>query len=258
MSTKFQRDQGFRDGAVVSLSGGIDSATALGVAISRYGVENVIPVAFHYGQKHDAELMHAQAVAKWYGLGDEFQIIELPQIFGGAGSTLIDTDSQVQMMGTYEELKDKFNSQPTVVPNRNMNFIAMLITVAWTHKLNTVVLGVHATDAGENHYPDCKASFIGAMNAAVEIGSEGRINLWAPFEHSSKGDIVYEASELGVPAQLTMSCYNGMDPACGQCATCHERLAAFSEAEYKDPIIYVDDVNVNGYPDYPVPEEFVE
>jgi 7-cyano-7-deazaguanine synthase len=143
-------------------------------------------------------------------------------------------------MGSYEELAKKYGGQPTVVPNRNMNFIAQLITVAWVNKCNTVMLGVHATDAGENHYPDCKETFIGAMNAAAEIGTEGRVSIWAPFARSSKGDIVREAASLKVPAHLTMSCYNGQEPACGRCATCHERLIAFRDAGYVDPIKYAE------------------
>lgn len=224
------------DGAVVAFSGGIDSTTVLCEAIKRYGKENVIAVSFFYGQKHRIELYQAKDICEV--LGVEHMNVELPMIFKGAGSTLMDDDSQLQMMGSYEELEKKYGAQPTVVPNRNMHIVASCITIALTRGLNRVMLGVHGTDAAHYHYPDCTPAFIGAMAAACEIGNSGQVQLEAPYNTWSKGQIVKRAAELNVPAGLTQSCYSGVRPQCGLCATCHERQIAFKEAGYIDPAPY--------------------
>lgn len=223
------------DGCVVSLSGGMDSATLLGEQVLKWGAGNIRAIAFNYGQRHSNELMHAQAVANFYSV--EFDLIGLPNIFSGGKSSLMG-DTDVEAIGTYKELADRHGSQPTVVPNRNMNFIAMMVTFALVQGKGHVVLGAHAGDANNFHYPDCRAAFNGAMAAAIEIATEGQISLEVPFNFMSKGDIVVRAAEIHAPLSLTMSCYKGLDPACGECATCHERVGAFIEAGYQDPIEY--------------------
>lgn len=224
------------DGAIVSVSGGVDSTTVLAEAVHRYGRKNVYAVSFFYGQKHSVELEAALAVANYYRVQHEY--INLPNIFAGAGSTLVDQDTNVEVMDSYENLAKKHGAQPTVVPNRNMNFIAMCLTYALTKGVNRVMLGVHATDSGANHYPDCSAEFIGAMQAAAEIGNSGQVKLEAPLVHITKGEVVLRAVELKVPLHLTYSCYKGEALACGKCATCHERLDAFAFAGFADPAEY--------------------
>lgn len=225
-----------RPGAVVGFSGGIDSTVVLAEAVRRYGRKNVLAASFSYGQKHAIELEQAEAICEWYGV--EHVHIELPKIFKGAGSTLMDDDSPLQMMGSYAELEKKYGAQPTVVPNRNMNIIANCITLAIVHGLDRVMLGVHGTDSANYHYPDCTPMFIGAMMAACEIGNSSQVQLEAPFNTWSKTDIVAYGAELKVPAHLTQSCYSGVRPACGKCATCHERIEAFTGAGFVDPIDY--------------------
>jgi hypothetical protein len=119
-----------------------------------------------------------------------------------------------------------------------MHIISSCITIALTRGLDRVMLGVHGTDAANYHYPDCTPAFIGAMAAACEIGNSGQVQLEAPFNTWSKGDIVAYAAELKAPAALTQSCYSGVRPQCGKCATCHERIAAFTEAGFIDPAPY--------------------
>lgn len=229
-----------RDGAIVAFSGGIDSTTVLAEAIDRYTSKNVVAVSFDYGQKHKIELDQAQLIAKHYHV--THVIVDLPRIFSGAGSTLIDDDAEVETMGSYDELNKRYGAQPTVVPNRNMNIIANCVTVSLTYGLNRVMLGVHGTDSENYHYPDCTPMFIGAMSAAVEIGNSGNVRLEAPFNTWSKTEIIRRAAELDVPAELTQSCYRGERPQCGQCATCHERIIAFGEAKFVDPVEYASSV----------------
>ena len=195
------------------------------------------------------ELEHAKEVADWEEVA--FETIHLPDIFAGAGSSLM-KDQDVEIIGNYQELAARFGSQPTVVPNRNMNFISMMTTYALTHDVGHIYLGAHAGDAAAYHYPDCRPAFTGAMAAAIEIATEGAVLLEAPFNYMSKGEIVSKAAELQSPLQLTMSCYNGQEPACGKCATCIERLHAFEEAGYQDPIRYVNNVQLTDHSKFPL------
>src|SRR5690606_34553449 len=112
--------------------------------------------------KHAIELEQAKEICEVMGI--KHSIIELPQIFAGFGSTLIDTRVDVETMNTYADLAKAYGAQPTVVPNRNMNFIAQAVTIALTKGLGRVILGVHAGDAANYHYPDCTPEFIGAMS----------------------------------------------------------------------------------------------
>lgn len=225
------------DGAVVLLSGGIDSTTVLAEAYRKYGSQKVFAISFDYGQKHRIELDQAREIAMWYNV--PWSLLKLPQIFAGAGSTLVDDDAPVEHVGTYAELAERFGSQPTVVPNRNMVLLSLAVTYAITHHVGRVMIGAHAGDAANYHYPDCRPAFNGAMSAAIEIATEGAIELVAPFNFASKGQLIQRAAFLKIPAHLTQSCYNGARPACGTCATCHERIAAFVDAGYRDPIAYV-------------------
>lgn len=225
-----------RDGAVVSLSGGMDSTTLLKWAIDKYGKGNVHAVLFNYGQKHKTELDQAMLICAW--LEVSFDLLQLPLIFAGAGSTLVDASTQVEIVGSYEELAARYGSQPTVVPNRNMNFLAMATTIALTKGLNRVLIGAHAGDAANYHYPDCRPAFNGAMAAAIDLATEGQVSLEAPFNWMDKGEIVSLAYRILAPLELSQSCYNGRRPACGKCATCLERINAFNEAGFYDPIDY--------------------
>lgn len=234
-----------RAGAVVAFSGGVDSTTVLFEAIKRYGKENVFAVSFHYGQKHSKELEMAALIADQAGV--HWELVELPKIFGGTGSTLIDELQNVQMMDSYAELQKKEGAQPTVVAQRNMNIIAVCGTLAEVHGVNRVMLGVHGTDSANFHYPDCTPEFIGAMAAAMWVSSEYRVHLEAPFNNWSKGQIVAHAATIGAPLHLTQSCYTGVRPQCGQCATCHERIEAFQEAGFIDPAKYAIEVAWSGF-----------
>lgn len=245
-----------RDGAVVAFSGGLDSTTVLYEAIDRYGSDNVIAASFYYGQKHSRELEQAAIITDKAGV--VWEMIELPKIFGGAGSTLIDGNEDVQVMGSYDELHKQHGSQPTVVPNRNMNIIAMCLTLALTRGVNRVMLGVHGTDSTNFHYPDCTPMFIGAMNAAAWIGNEYAVQIEAPYNTWSKADIVVRAAELQAPLHATQSCYLGLRPQCGECATCHERIEAFKIAGYIDAAEYVIEPDWNDDEVFPSPASWVQ
>ncbi len=240
-----QGEKKYRAGAIVALSGGLDSTSALAWAHYIWEAENVFSVAFSYGQKHSVELESAKRVAKFYGRN--LIIIEMPKtIFKGAGSALIEEDIPIELGDDYEGFHSRYGAQPTVVPGRNLNFIAMCASIAEVCGVDRVVLGVHSGDSGRWHYPDCSAAFIAAAHLAVHIGSDFQVSVEAPFVNSSKASIIQEAAIRQAPLHLTHSCYLGKRPACGKCSTCLERIDAFNIAGYKDPIEYTP-----GIPDWP-------
>ena len=101
-----------------------------------------------------------------------------------------------------------------------------------------VYLGAHADDAAGDAYPDCSPAFTDAMADAMRIGTYGNVMLEAPFVNDTKAGVVACGLERGVPYELTWSCYEGGDIACGTCGTCLDRIAAFHANGAEDPIRY--------------------
>lgn len=218
---------------LVLLSGGIDSTTLLGLAKNE--CDEVLAISFLYGQKHKVELQSAKNVALYYKVKQT--VVNLPDIFKGGNSALMDGDVEIPHK-TYAEQDD--GPVSTVVPFRNANLISVATTIAIVNNCDVLYVGVHADDSLNWAYPDCSPEFIGAMSNAVYVGSYNRVRLKAPFVFMQKKDIVKLGLELEVPYQLTHSCYEGVKPACGVCATCRDRKQAFLDNGVNDPIEYVE------------------
>lgn len=228
--------------AVVILSGGLDSTTALGIAVEEHGKENVKTISVEYGQKHLIELECAYWISRFYGV-ENFRVTPPEILFRGG---VLTTSAEIQDM-RYDDLPDGQMS-PTYVPFRNGNLISMATAYADSllqqPEINPrggealLYCGMHAEDAAGFAYADCTPEFLGAMAAAVHIGSYGRVRLHALFQHATKAEIIKWGMENNVPFHLTHSCYRGLRPACGACSTCHARLEAFTEAGYADPLPY--------------------
>lgn len=218
---------------IVLLSGGMDSATALGLALE--DKSNVAALSIKYGSVHEeAEGNAARMVAEFYGL--PLQTYNLPSsIFSGGTSSLMGMTAIPD-----EEYHDPAKETPstTVVPFRNANFLSIATALAEARGYDEVWMAVHATDHGGWAYPDCSPEFIGSMQAAVYIGTLRKVRLIAPFISMTKGEIVSAGMKLGVPYHLTWSCYRGGKVACGNCPTCRERRKAFYDAGEVDPIEY--------------------
>lgn len=234
--------------AIVSLSGGRDSATCLGLAVERYGAENVFAMGFEYGSTHPQELERAQKIADYYGV--PYQIVKInPEIFKGSTCTmLVGSTKEIQKGKTYEEiLAEKEGKVDTYVPFRNGLFSAYVAARAESivQQFNedvVVMLGQHADDSGyyidENGvehlddtkaaYPDCSVSFVRAFEKVVEISSVGRVHYEAPFVKCHKWELIKCGLELKkpVPYELCLSCYDpitkddGTTEECMECATC--------------------------------------
>jgi 7-cyano-7-deazaguanine synthase len=187
-----------------------------------------------YGQKHSKESKAAEAVAARLGLGS-FEMIDLAdELFKGAGSSLIDSTSDVPH-GPYPESDGPVS---TYVPFRNGTFISIATAHALKLGAETVYFGAHAEDALHWAYPDCTPEFLGAMKNAVWVGTYHKVRLITPLEWLNKADIVALGNKLAAPFELTWSCYQGDKKACGKCATCLSRLAAFKANKLDDPIPY--------------------
>lgn len=221
--------------AAVLFSGGMDSTTVLYQAMAD-GAKEVLAITFNYGSKHAAREIAAadDIMQRVLDMVPSVHIIlKLPNIFGGGKSALMgDVDMPV---GGYNHEGESV----TVVPFRNANLISAAVTLAEVAKFSKLYVGMHATDYGNWAYPDCTPEFLGAMANAIYVGTMGRVRLVFPLIWMTKAEVVTRGALLSVPFSLTWSCYEGGHRHCGRCPTCLERMNAFVEAGYKDPVTYV-------------------
>jgi len=223
--------------AVCLVSGGLDSATCLAMAIrDRFECD---ALSFDYGQRHSEELNAAKRVTDSMGVREhKIFRIDLRQFGGSALTDAIDVPKGRKM----EEMGEGI--PVTYVPARNTVFLALALAWAEVIEAADIFLGVNAVDY--SGYPDCRPEYIEAYErmanlatrASVEEGVKIRIR--TPLIHMTKAEIVKKALELGVDVGLTHSCYDppGDGRACGRCDSCLLRRKGFAEAGEKDPIIY--------------------
>lgn len=214
--------------AVVLLSGGLDSATAAAQAIAD-GYE-LIALSLHYGQRHDRELVAAKQVAEHLGI-KEHHIVEVNLAQWG-GSALTDQAVDVPTDGVKPGI-----IPVTYVPGRNTVFLAIALSLAEAKGAEAIYLGINAVDY--SGYPDCRPDYLEAVQYLATLSSKAGLEgnaprLVAPLVKDSKVDIVHRALRLGVPIQLTWSCYQGDDEPCGLCDSCRIRDRALIEAGQPD------------------------
>ncbi|MFM7846842.1 MAG: 7-cyano-7-deazaguanine synthase QueC [Planctomycetota bacterium] len=223
--------------AVVLLSGGLDSATAL--ALAQQAGFRPYALSFRYGQRHAVELQAATAIARQAAVARHVILdIDLRQ-FGGSALT---ADIAVPKHDRAEEIE--LGIPVTYVPARNTIFLSMALAWAETLNCGDIFIGVNALDY--SGYPDCRPEFIEAFetlaNRATKAAVEGtqRVTIHAPLIHWSKAEIIRRGTELGVDYSLTTSCYDPSDQglACGHCDSCLLRRKGFSEAGIPDPTRY--------------------
>lgn len=217
--------------AVILVSGGMDSATAVYEAIDR-GFE---PYLLHtsYGQRTESkEHECATALADEVEAGD-FLHVETGHLSQIGESSLTDDEIEVS-----EADLESDEVPASYVPFRNANLLSMAVSYAEANDCSAVFIGAHSEDF--SGYPDCRPVFFDAFQSVIDAGTkeETNIQLVAPFVDWSKTDIVERGLELGVPFEITWSCYREEAPACGTCDACAFRLQAFQNAEGRDPIEY--------------------
>lgn len=224
--------------ALVLSSGGVDSSTCLALAVEKFGAENVVALSLFYGQKHDKELQAASAVAKHYKV--RHIQLDLQPIFQYSDCSLLSGSDKEIPHESYAEQLSETDGSPvsTYVPFRNGLFISAAASIALSCDCSVIYYGAHSDDATGNAYPDCSDDFNRAMNEAVWQGSGKQLHLEAPFVNSTKAEVVACGLRLGVPYELTWSCYEGGELPCGECGTCLDRIEAFRKNDVQDPLVY--------------------
>ena len=223
--------------AVVLLSGGLDSATALAVA-QEMGFKTRT-LSFNYNQRHKIELECARSLSAISGSTHHWEVKF--DTFGG--SALNDPSIPVPKARSMDEMTESI--PVTYVPGRNTIFLSFALSYAEVIDANAIFTGVNAVDY--SGYPDCRPEFIAAFQNLANLATKktvegGSIEIHAPLIELTKVEIVQLGTKLGVDYSLTSSCY---DPdhhgrACGKCDSCLIRKAAFEEAGVPDPTIYVE------------------
>ena len=222
--------------ALVLFSGGLDSTTALAMAIEKYGKENVVALSISYGQKHIKEIEASNKIATYYGV--EHIYLDLSKIFEFSNCSLLEKNHLDIPEGEYAKQLENEKTLSTYVPFRNGLFLSSAAAIALSKDCDIIYYGAHADDAALNAYPDCSKEFTDAINSAIYLGSGNKVKVFGPFVKMTKADIVKKGLELKVPYNLTWSCYEGHDKACGKCGTCLDRIKAFKANGIKDPIEY--------------------
>jgi len=220
-----------RGGAVVLLSGGMDSATAAHLA--RDAGHDLYLLHASYGQDTEAvEFDHARRQAEHLEATD-FLHVETEHLARIGASSLTDEDIEI---GDADLDSDEIPA--SYVPFRNANLLSMAVSHAEANDCAAVYVGAHSEDY--SGYPDCRPEFFEAFRSVVDVGTrpETEIDLRAPFVDASKTEIVERGLDLGVPYGDTWSCYRNEPPACGTCDACAFRLQAFQRAGVEDPIEY--------------------
>jgi len=217
--------------AVVLLSGGLDSATTLAVAVER-GLK-CHTLALDYGQRHRAELDAAEAVSTAMGAVSHRSVSSDLRAIGGSALT---DDIEVPEAGAA-------GIPVTYVPARNTVMLSIALGLAETLDADEIHIGVNAVDY--SGYPDCRPQFIAAFQdlarVATKRGVEGKsVEIITPLIHLTKAEIIGLGTELGVDYGMTVSCYraDAQGRACGRCDSCAIRRAGFSDAGLPDPTRY--------------------
>ncbi len=212
--------------AVVLLSGGLDSTTTLYFAKSRgWKVESLI---FSYGQKHSKEVKKAKAIAEKTKTPYTIIKIELPW----GGSSLTDKDKEIPPGKIGRK-----GIPSTYVPGRNTIFLAYAFSFCEAKKIPVIFIGANAVDF--SGYPDCRPNYYKAFNRLLAYASVVGVRIETPLIKKSKKDIVLLGHKLGVPFEMTWSCYRGGRHPCGVCDSCRLRAKGFKEAGIIDPLVEV-------------------
>ena len=222
--------------AVILLSGGLDSATVLAIAIA--DGFRCHALSFRYGQRHEQEIACAVDLARAHGVIEHVVLdIDLAQ-FGGSALT---ADLEVPKHSDAGEIGE--GVPLTYVPARNTIFLSFGLAFAETRKAGHIFIGVNALDY--SGYPDCRPEFIEAFQAVARLGTRagqedpGGVHIEAPLINMGKAEIIRRGGELGVDYSMTRSCYDPVGPlACGHCDACLLRKKGFDGNGLQDPIAY--------------------
>lgn len=215
--------------SVIIVSGGLDSITLL----YEKADEIALGISFDYGQNHSKnEIPLAEYHCKQLGISH----ITIPLKFMNEyfNSSLLNGADAIPE-GHYEDN----NMKSTVVPFRNGIMLSIAAGIAESYELKHVLIANHGGDHAI--YPDCRSTFIQAINQAIQAGTYVNVTVEAPYTDATKTEIVRRGAALGIDYSKTWSCYKGGKKHCGKCGTCVERKEAFRDAGVPDPTEYLDE-----------------
>lgn len=225
-------------GAIVILSGGMDSTIAMRLAVEKYGAENISSLSFNYGQKQLIELERAKQSSLLLNVHHE--IAEIPFLHKCAMGVSANVDPNIEMPTIEDVLGDP--APKTEVPYRNMLLLTHAVMFAQCRNTETIICGLQIHD--NYSYWDTTTSFLNAMNQVIQLNRKFKPTIIAPFSDLSKTDEINLLLDLDNNVDLlqyTLTCYNPSDgKSCGNCPSCSERLKAFENLKIKDPIAYVE------------------
>lgn len=221
-----------RPRAVVSLSGGMDSAVCLSLAAREY---DVYALHFSYGQRTEQkELASARAVAAAVGVR-QFLPLRMDLFREIGGSAL--TDLKIDVPEAPPANRIGHEIPVTYVPFRNAHFLSA--AVSWAEVLSAKKVFIGAVEQDSSGYPDCRPAYYAAFNQLIRTGTrDGNIEILTPLIQLKKSEIIRLGLELNAPFANTWSCYSAEERACGVCDSCVLRLRAFAETGVPDPVPY--------------------
>jgi len=218
----------------------MDSCVCTAIARDRHGERNLALLHAGYGQRTQKRERRAfEAIADHYGVKDRLTV-QLDHFRAIGGSALTDQSIVVPE----NELRGPAGATGvteipvTYVPFRNAHFLSVAVSWAETMGAGAIYIGAVAEDS--SGYPDCRPEYYQVFQELIRVGTrpETQIEIITPVIRMKKSEIIRQGLALGAPLQLTWSCYQAEDAACGSCDSCLLRLRAFAEAGLEDPIAY--------------------
>jgi 7-cyano-7-deazaguanine synthase len=213
------------DKCIVVFSGGLDS-TVVAYWARKQGYE-VHALTFKYGQIAEKEVKHAVLIAE--KLGVPVKIIDLDSLRDVFTGVTALCDKNIELTSTF--------TQPIIVPFRNAIFLS--VAVAYAISIGAVEVFYGAQGSDDPFYPDCRKEFYKSFENTAKLGTGTEIRIEAPFSSLQKSEVLKIGKQLGVPFELTWSCYRGEEKHCGTCESCVNRKNAFKEANIDDPTEYI-------------------
>lgn len=209
--------------AIVVLSGGQDSATALALAIKKFGADEVAAITFAYGQRHALETKFAKGLVRHFGIA-RHKLVKLDFYRQLTTNALLSKDVKI-------ERKPGAKCPSTVVEGRNAFFL--LAASVWAKSLGATEVYTGVSEADFSGYPDCRAVFIRAQQRAIRLALDYPIHIVTPFIHKTKAQEWAMADRLGILDVIenhTLTCYNGIPGrGCGTCPACRLRNRGYDE-----------------------------
>jgi len=225
---------------LVLFSGGIDSTICLALAIKKYKKKNVETIGFYYGQKNEKELLNSKKIIEYYGV--PYKQIDISNIFKFSDSSMLKTSNKnIPHISYDEQYKNLKNNEDvsTNVPFRNGVMLSISTAYAISKNISEIYYGIHQEEGiARTLYPDCDEDFNMAMNLATYLGSGKKVKVCAPLSAMLKKEIIKIGFDLKVPYELTWTCYEDGDIACGKCTACKDRIKGFKSNNKIDPLQY--------------------